>query len=252
MRRFLVVCVSFVVIAALSAGSAFAEGITWWEHSNPPHNNYSKELVTEWNKQHPGMPVEYEFFAMTPYFKKLSAALSTKSAADMFTVIDTLLPSFTTKDVLAPIRPEWLGYKNLDEMKKAYLPGALDGYLHEGKLYAVPMIAATFSLYLNRKHFREAGLDPDKDYPRTWEDIGRIGQKLVKMQGTTMTREAFDFAMHSSAWTMWYLEGLTRQHGGSILLAGFTHRPNGHVHRFIRIRGIRADRAVGPFEGLNK
>src|SRR5437879_11713134 len=147
------------------------------------------------------MQVEYEFFAMTPDVKKLSAALSTRSAADMFTVIDTLLPSFTTKEVLAPIHPEWLGYKNLDDMKKAYLPGALDGYIHDGKLYAVPMIAATFSLYLNRKHFQEAGLDPDKDYPRTWEDISRAGQKLVKMQGTTMTREARNFAMHSSAWT---------------------------------------------------
>jgi multiple sugar transport system substrate-binding protein len=217
MRRWLVACLSFAVIATLAGGSAFAQTITWWEHSNPPHNNYSKELVADWNKTHPTMQVEYEFFAMTPYFKKLSAALSTRSAADMFTVIDTLLPSFTTKEVLAPIHPEWLGYKNLDDMKKAYLPGALDGYIHDAKLYAVPMIAATFSLYLNRKHFQEAGLDPDKDYPRTWEDIGRVGQKLVKMQGGTMTREAFDFAMHSSAWTMWYLEGLTRQYGGSIL-----------------------------------
>src|SRR5262249_46281572 len=169
MRRWLVACLSFVVTAVLVAGSASAQTITWWEHSNPPHNNYSKELVADWNKTHPTMQVEYEFFAMTPYFKKLSAALSTRSAADMFTVIDTLLPSFTTKEVLAPIRPEWLGYKNLDDMKKAYLPGALDGYIHDGKLYAVPMIASVFSLYLNRQHFREAGLDPDKDYPRTWE-----------------------------------------------------------------------------------
>jgi len=217
MRRWLVACLSLAMVVAVAGGSAFAQTITWWEHSNPPHNNYSKELVADWNKTHPTMQVEYEFFAMTPYFKKLSAALSTRSAADMFTVIDTLLPSFTTKEVLAPIHPEWLGYKNLDDMKKAYLPGALDGYIHDGKLYAVPMIAATFSLYLNRKHFQEAGLDPDKDYPRTWEDIGRIGPKLVKMQGSTMTREAFDFAMHSSAWTMWYQEALTRQYGGTIL-----------------------------------
>src|SRR2546430_4450751 len=49
--------------------------------------------------------------------------------------------------------------------------------IHDGKLYAVPMIAATFSLYLNRKHFQEAGLDPDKDYPRTWEDIGRRSEE---------------------------------------------------------------------------
>jgi len=217
MRRFIVTLLSFTLTAALLAEPAAAQGITWWEHSNPPHNNYSKELVADWNKKHPNQPVQYEFFAMTPYFKKLSAALGTRSAADMFTVIDTLLPSFTTKEVLAPIRPEWLGYKNLEDMKKAYLPGALDGYIHENRLYAVPVIASVFSLYINRKHFREAGLDPDKDYPRTWEDIGRVGQKLVKTQGTTMVREGFDFAMHSSAWTMWFMEGLIRQYGGSVL-----------------------------------
>src|SRR2546421_182977 len=132
MRRSLGASLVFVLTVVLLAGPALAQGIVWWEHSNPPHNNYSKELVADWNKTHPNNVVEYEFFAMTPYFK-------------------------------------------------------------------------------------EAGLDPDKDYPRTWEDIGRVGQKLVKMQGSTMTREGFDFAMHSSAWTMWYLEGLTRQYGGSIL-----------------------------------
>src|SRR5262245_63260727 len=98
MQRLLVACLACGLIAVLLGQPANAQqtSITWWEHSNPPHNNYSKELVADWNKKHANMPVVYEFFAMTPYFKKLSAALSTKSAADMFTVIDTLLPSFTT------------------------------------------------------------------------------------------------------------------------------------------------------------
>jgi ABC-type glycerol-3-phosphate transport system substrate-binding protein len=217
MQPLFVARVCAAVLSSTLAAWACAQQITWWEHSNPPHNEYSKELVAGWNKKNPNAQVQYDVFAMTPYFKKLSAALSTKSAADMFTVIDNLLPSLTTKNVLAPIRPELLGYKSLEDMKKAYLPGALDGYIHNGKLYAVPVVAATFSLYINTDHFREAGLDPDKDYPRTWEDIGRVGQKLVKMQGNTMVREGFDFAMHSSVWTMWYLEGLIRQYGGSIL-----------------------------------
>jgi len=211
--------VSIGLAAALLCGSALSQqnNITWWEHSNPPHNNYSKELVTDWNAKNPKTPVQYEFFAMTPYFKKLTTALSTRSAADVFTVIDTLMPVYTTKNTLAPIHPEWLGYKNLDDMKKNYLPGSLDGYTYKGKLYGVPVIAAVFSLYINRKHFQEAGLDPDKDYPRTWEDIGRIGKKLVKMEGTKMDREAFDFAMHSSTWTMWYFNSLIRQYGGEVL-----------------------------------
>jgi multiple sugar transport system substrate-binding protein len=208
---------SISLIAALVCGSALAQNLTWWEHSNPPHNNYSKELVADWNTKNPKTPVQYEFFAMTPYFQKLTAALSTRSAADMFTVIDNLMPSYTTKNTLAPIRPEWLGYKNLDDMKTHYLPGSLDGYIYQGKLYGVPMIAAVVNLYINRKHFIEAGLDPDKDYPRTWDDIGRIGKKLVKMDGNKMTREAFDFAMHSSTWTMWYFNSIIRQYGGEVL-----------------------------------
>ncbi|MGH2359537.1 MAG: extracellular solute-binding protein [bacterium] len=205
--------------AALLCTPAFSQktDITWWEHSNPPHNNYSKELVADWNAKNPNSPVQYEFFAMTPYFNKLTAALSTRSAADMFTIIDTLMPSYTTKNTLAPIRPEWLGYKNLDDMKTNYLPGALEGYSYQGKLYAVPVIASVFSLYINRKHFQEAGLDPDKDYPRTWDDVGRVGRKLVKMDGNKMVREGFDFAMHSSTWTMWYFNSLIRQNGGEIL-----------------------------------
>jgi len=219
MERHIVTRVSISLATALLCGSALAQqnNIVWWEHSNPPHNNYSKELVADWNAKNPKTPVQYEFFAMTPYFQKLTAALSTRSAADMFTVIDTLMPSYTTKNTLAPIRPEWLGYKNLDDMKTHYLPGSLDGYTYQGKLYGVPMIAAVFSLYINRKHFQEAGLDPDKDYPRTWEDIGRIGKKLVKMDGNKMTREAFDFAMHSSTWTMWYFNSIIRQYGGEVL-----------------------------------
>ena len=115
MKRFLMIYLLAGWVTALFCGPVFSQqaGITWWEHSNPPHNNYSKELVADWNKKNPKNPVQYEFFAMTPYFQKLTVALSTRSASDMFTVMDTLLPSFTAKNVLAPIRPEWLGYKDL-------------------------------------------------------------------------------------------------------------------------------------------
>ena len=63
MTRF---CVSLAT--AFLCGSAFGQEarITWWEHSNPPHNNYSKELVAEWNAKNPKIQVQYEFFAMTP------------------------------------------------------------------------------------------------------------------------------------------------------------------------------------------
>ena len=32
-----------------------------------------------------------------------------------------------------------------------------------------------------------------------------------------MEREGFDFAMHSSTWTMWYFNSIIRQYGGEVL-----------------------------------
>jgi ABC-type glycerol-3-phosphate transport system substrate-binding protein len=168
----------------VSCDSALAQpnNIVWWEHSNPPHNNYSKELVSDWNAKNPKTPVQYEFFAMTPYFQKLTAALSTRSAADMFTVIDTLMPSYTTKNTLAPIRPEWLGYKNLDDMKTHYLPDSLEGTRikglrrsHDRAVFCNSHIVASIS--------REAGLGLTKVIPARGTTSGRR-QKLVRWMAT--------------------------------------------------------------------
>src|SRR5688500_6837627 len=46
MPSHLVTRLSFVFVTALAASPAFSQktNLTWWEHSNPPHNNYSKEF----------------------------------------------------------------------------------------------------------------------------------------------------------------------------------------------------------------
>ncbi len=219
MKRFLVVLLVLGWFVSIAQGPAGAAQMTirWWEHANPPHNKLSKELSEKYAKENPGIKVDYQFFPMTPFFKKLAVAISTGTAPDMFTIFSPIGPSLAAKKGMAALNPVWLGYKSLDDMKKAYLPGALDGYIYDGKLYAVPVLAQTFSLYLDMNHFREAGLDPKKDYPRTWDDIARIGKKLVKMKGGRMEREGFDFAMISSAWTMINMEPMIRQYGGSIL-----------------------------------
>ena len=47
MQRFFVAHFFAVLVSAIFVGPAPAQptSITWWEHSNPPHNNYSQELV---------------------------------------------------------------------------------------------------------------------------------------------------------------------------------------------------------------
>ena len=96
------------VAVALGPGPALAQGLklTWWEHANPPHNAYSKDLVAEYNQGGHGASVDYEVFPMTPFFKKLTVAISTKTAPDMYTVTDFLLPSLVGKKGVASLNPQ--------------------------------------------------------------------------------------------------------------------------------------------------
>ena len=64
MQRSFIALFSAALVSAILATPSLAQqkSITWWEHSNPPHNNYSQELVGEWNKKHPDNAVQYQIF----------------------------------------------------------------------------------------------------------------------------------------------------------------------------------------------
>jgi multiple sugar transport system substrate-binding protein len=62
-----------------------------------------------------------------------------------------------------------------------------------GKLYGLPLEVTNWCLYVNKRVFRSAGLDPEKEYPRTWEDMVRVSERLVIRDGTILKRRGFDF-----------------------------------------------------------
>jgi ABC-type glycerol-3-phosphate transport system substrate-binding protein len=218
MRRKTLVLLVVGIALVLGPGTIFADmKLTWWEQANPPENEYARDLAARWNRANPSATVAHEAFPMTPFFKKLTIAISTKTAPDLFRLTDFLLPGLVEKHGVAALNPQWLGFPSLEAMKAAYLPGTLNGYIYDGKLYAVPVYTQTMSLFLNRRHFEEAGLDPDKAYPRTWSDVALVGKKLMKVDGGRIAREGFKFAMHSSTWTLMQGEPILHQFGASIL-----------------------------------
>jgi multiple sugar transport system substrate-binding protein len=48
-------------------------------------------------------------------------------------------------------------------------------------------------MYLNKAIFRDAGLDPDRDWPRTWEQVMATSERIVRRNGDIITRRGFDF-----------------------------------------------------------
>lgn len=61
---------------------------------------------------------------------------------------------------------------------------------YKGKVYAVPFDTDLRGLYYNKKHFEEAGLDPNKP-PTTIEELDAYAEKLTKKDGAKYTRLGF-------------------------------------------------------------
>ncbi len=70
------------------------------------------------------------------------------------------------------------------EERKTYFedafPNVRQSGMYKGKVYGVTIGSDVYGLYVNAKLFREAGLDPDKDFPKTYEDLVELGMKLTK------------------------------------------------------------------------
>jgi multiple sugar transport system substrate-binding protein len=80
-------------------------------------------------------------------------------------------------------------------------------------------------MFVNKKMFTDAGLDVDKDYPATWEDMLTLGHKLTKYDGTKLTMRMFDFTYgqaDDATSPGLSLAGMAYQLGGTIFNADET------------------------------
>ncbi len=85
-----------------------------------------------------------------------------------------------------------------NDFASAFVAGATQG----GKVYGYPLWFYGFCNYINTNHFKEAGLDPVKNAPKTWDEFGDVAKRLTRKEGDRFTRQGFKFAMHAAQWTM--------------------------------------------------
>jgi multiple sugar transport system substrate-binding protein len=96
------------------------------------------------------------------------------------------------------------------------MPGVLDAVTVDGQVYGLPLELTNWSIYLNKKIFRDAGLDPEKDYPKTWEEMADISEKLVIRDGDILIRRGYDFRY---PYYLTFFVPMVEQLGGELLSA---------------------------------
>jgi multiple sugar transport system substrate-binding protein len=188
--------------------------LTIWTHEDPNRKPMEKAFIEEFCKQNPNVSVDYQTYPSSKMAELLTVAFSANEGPDIFNSNQSVIRQFVVEGQASSLNPAWLGYTNLDEIQSQFLPGSLSAVEFEGGLYGLPLEYTNFCTYLNKNIFIDAGLDPDTDYPKTWEDVMSVSEKLVQRNGEIITRRGFDFRYPS--YTMQFLP-MVEQLGGKLV-----------------------------------
>jgi len=176
--------------------------VTFWTFDNPQQRPWLNKRVNLFMEQNPNVKVDFQFFSFADLGKKLSVGYATGTAPDGFVSQDWFMPTWLDKGLIAPLDVNRLGYSSLDAFGDDFAPAFVKGAVHDGKVYGYPLWFYGYLNYMNTNQFKEVGLDAEKDWPKTWAELGEVAQKLTIKDGDRFVRQGFKFAMHASAWTM--------------------------------------------------
>ncbi|WP_394428462.1 extracellular solute-binding protein [Streptomyces sp. SGAir0957] len=148
----------------------------------PPKNKAAelkewKEDVEEFNKKYPNVTIDGKSTAgQCEEPARFTAALKAKSQPDVFytyfTDLQQVLDNNGAEDITAYVTPKTV--PAIDSID----PNVMNALKKDGKLYGLPTSNYTMGLLINRKLFKQAGLDPNKP-PTTWDEVRTAAKKIA-------------------------------------------------------------------------
>jgi len=194
---------SLVLAGAVGLGSCGSNSadkkvnLVYIAHDFTPREQWDKERIAAYEKAHPNVNIKQVVIPYPAFDDKLKTALAA-GTVDLFANATPLGPYFA-KGTVAPVDHKAMGFDSLEDLNAKYISEGLEPFSYQGKRYAIPNEATSYGFFINTKVFREAGLDPDKDVPKTWEQVLALSQKIVKRDDEgRLVRRGFDFAYPST------------------------------------------------------
>jgi len=207
-------------VGAPLAGRARAQvktpvSLSFWTFDNPQQRPWLAKRIKLFTDQNPNVKVDFQWFPFGDLGKKLSVGFATGTAPEGFVSQDWLMPVWLDKGLIAPLDVIRLGYPSFASFTDDFAPAFVAGATQGSKVYGFPLWFYGYCNYLNAKHFKEVGLDADKDAPKTWEELGEVAKRLTVKDGKKFVRQGFKFAMHAAPWTMIQFNPILLQCGGA-------------------------------------
>ncbi len=183
----------FMFISGLGPAAAKDMVITFWTHEDPNRMEIETRYIEEFEAANPGIKIERVVNSSSKMPELLLTAFAANQGPHIFNTQIEDEYAYIVYGRVAPVDLGAAGYASYDELRDTYIPKVLDPVSVDGKIYGLPLELTNWCPFVNKNVFRSAGLDPDKDYPKTWEEMMSVSEKLVIRDGDILIRRGFDF-----------------------------------------------------------
>ena len=191
-KRIIVLIVALLLpLWAISAQAAVE--LTYWTHEDPNRTEIENRYISEFEKANPGVVIKRVTNPSKKMAEKILTAFAANQGPDIFNLQIEDEYAYIINQRLAPVDPKAAGYDSVKSIYKDYISKVLDPVTYEGSLYGLPLELTNWCVYVNDRIFKSAGLDPARDYPKTWEDMVTVSEKIAIRQGEIIQRRGFDF-----------------------------------------------------------
>ncbi|MDI3495221.1 ABC transporter substrate-binding protein [Pseudothermotoga elfii] len=189
MRKFLIFVLSTVFILSFAAKIE----IVFWTHEDPNRTPLEEKYIQQFEQMYPDVKITRVTYPSAKIREVVLTAFAARKGPDIFNMeIQDAFP-YIVNGRVAPINLKAIGLENYDELKNMYIEGTFDAVTYENKIYGLPLELTNWCVFINKKYFKEVGLDPEKDYPKTWEEMVQVSEKIVIKEGQIIKRRGFDF-----------------------------------------------------------
>ena len=173
---------------------------------------FNNTVIPAFSKAQPNITVHMQTIDWGPSFQKISTAVASGTAPDVFVMGGIFTDPLASKGALLQIDDlvsKWDGAKDI-------YPNVWSDSKYQGKTYAVPMNLEPQTIVYRKDFYQAAGLKA----PETWDDLKAAATKLVKKNGSSVEVEGMDWNLTNNVSAQQSFINLLYQAGGDYFDAG--------------------------------
>lgn len=187
--------------------------ITFWTHEDAARQALEDQWIKEFNYAHPNVKVEVVRQSAEKLRELIQTAFAAGEGPTLWNLPIENSHQYIEEGYVTKLDYKTLGFKDAKDVLSQYQDHMIDAVLYEDELYGLPLELTNWSIFIDKNVFRAAGLDPEKDYPKTWEDMVEVSKKIVLRNGDIITRRGFDFRY---SYSLTYFVPMVEQLGGEL------------------------------------